>query len=121
MRSIAICVLVMGLAACANSDPGWSPLDAERDACLVRAMASLEFRALQPKLQGSANSDKATPTEAAQMTALHDYFRPCQEIELEIAGRLHPSLPRLYNAAAEKADANIAKRVSYQISWEEYS
>jgi hypothetical protein len=122
MRSIAICVLVVGLATCTDSDPGRSRLDAERDACAARAMASPEAQVLQHRLQGSGTGDKATPTEAAQMTTLHhDYLRPCQEIELEIAGRLHPSLPTLYNAAAAKADANIAKLVSYQISWDEYA
>ncbi len=122
MRSIAVYALVAALAACANSDPGWSSLDAERDACAARAMASPESQALQHRLQGGATADKATPTEATQMTTFHhDYLRPCQEIELEIAGRTHPSLPALYNAAAAKADDNIAKLVSYQISWAEYA
>jgi len=122
MRSIAICALMAGLAACANDEKDWSHLDAERDACGARALASPEFQALQSKLQGSSNGNKATPTEATQMTTFHqDYLRPCQEVELEIAGRTHPSLPALYNAAAAKADANIAKLVSYQISWAEYA
>jgi hypothetical protein len=56
------------------------------------------------------------------MTRFHqDYLRPCQEIDLEIAWRTHPSLAKLYNAAAAQADANIARLVSYQISWGEYA
>ena len=55
------------------------------------------------------------------MTRFHqDYLRPCQEIDLEIAWRTHPSLVKLYNAATAQADANIAKLVTYQISWAEY-
>ena len=55
------------------------------------------------------------------MTRFHqDYLRPCQEIDLEIAWRTHPSLVKLYNAATAEADANIAKLVTYQISWAEY-
>ena len=55
------------------------------------------------------------------MRTLHqDYLRSCQEIDLEIAGRTHPSLPALYNAAAAKADANIAQLVSFKISWGDY-
>ncbi len=57
MRSIAVYALVAALAACANSDPGWSSLDTERDACAARAMASPGFKAArrptrrrQPKL-----------------------------------------------------------------------
>ncbi len=95
MRFIAIHVLAMAVAACANN-------------------------ALQYRFQ-STNGNKATPAEAAQMVTFHqDYLRPCQEVELEIAGRTHPSLPPLYNAAAAKADASIAMLVTYQISWGEY-
>jgi hypothetical protein len=120
MRFIAIHVLAMAVAACANNDTAWSRLDAERHACQARIMASPEFRALQYRFQ-STNGNKATPAEAAQMVTFHqDYLRPCQEVELEIAGRTHPSLPPLYNAAAAKADASIAMLVTYQISWGEY-
>ena len=121
MRSVAIFALLLGLAACATNEGDRSGLDAERDACGARAGASPEFQALQYRLQGYSNGAKATPTEASQMTTFHqDYLRPCQEIELEIAGRTHPSLPALYNAAAAKADANIAKLVSREITWGEY-
>jgi hypothetical protein len=121
MRFIVLYVLAMAVAACANNDTAWSGLDAERNACRVRALASPEFQALQYRLQSVSNSNKATPAEAAQMVAFHqDYLRPCQEIELEIAGRTHPSLTPLYNAAAAKADANIAELATYQISWGDY-
>ena len=50
----------------------------------------------------------------------HEYLRPCQEIMLEIAGRIHPSLPPLYNAAAARADAAIARLVRREIAWSEY-
>ena len=120
MRFIAPCVLAIAVAACADNDMAGSRLDAERNACQARMATSPEFRALQYRLQ-STNGDKATPAEAAQMVAYHqDYLRPCQEIDLEIAGRTHPALAPLYNAAAVKADANIEKLVTYQISWGEY-
>jgi len=121
MRFTVLCVLATAVAACANNDPAWSRLDAERNACQVRMVASPEFRALQYRLQSTSNASKATPAEAAQMVTFHqDYLRPCQEVDLEIAGRTHPALAPLYNAAAAKADANIAKLVTYQISWGEY-
>lgn len=126
MRSIAIFALLLGLAACASHQTSITNLDAERDACAARIAGSPEFRALQGRLQvdsssATSNGNKATSAEARQMVTLHqDYLRPCQEIEVEIAGRTHPSLAALYNAAAAKADANIAKLVTYQISWEEY-
>jgi hypothetical protein len=121
MRFVALGVLVVAVVACAASDTTWSRLDAERSACLARALASPEFQALQYRLQGASNGNKATPAEAAQMVAFHqDYLRPCQEIDLEIAGRTHPSLTPLYNAATAKADANIARLATYQISWGEY-
>jgi hypothetical protein len=128
MRSIAICAMFV-LAACANNDgqtSGRSGLNAERDACQARIAASPEFQALEHRLRPDgfamgSNGNKATPAEAAQMVTLHqDYLRPCQEIDLEIAGRTHPSLPAIYNAAAAKADANIANLVTYKISWREY-
>jgi hypothetical protein len=126
MRFIALVVVVlhvlaMAVPASANNDTAWSRLDTERNACRARASASPEFQALRHWFQGVANSNKATPTEAAQMTRFHqDYLRPCQEIELEIAWRTHPALAKLYNAAAAQADANIARLVTYQISWGEY-
>jgi hypothetical protein len=120
MRFIALHVLAMAVAACVNNDTGWSRLDAERNACQARVVASSEFQALQYRLQ-STNGKKATPAEATQMVAFHqDYLRPCQEVELEIAWRTHPSVAKLYNAATAQADANIAKLVTYQISWGEY-
>ena len=120
MRLVALCALAIIVGACAANDRAASPLDAERDACQVRMAASPEFRALQYKFDG-ANDSKATPAEAAQMTVFHqDYLRPCQEVDLEIAGRTHPALTPIYNAAAAKADANIARLVTYQISWAEY-
>ena len=120
MRFIALYVLAMAVAACVNNDTGWSRLDAERNACQARVVASSEFQALQYRLQ-STNGKKATPAEATQMVAFHqDYLRPCQEVELEIAWRTHPSLAKLYNVATAQADANIAKLVTYQISWGEY-
>ena len=86
MRFIALCVLAIAVAACADNDMAGSRRDAERNACQARMAASPEFRALQYRLR-SANSNKATPAEAAQMVAFHqDYLRPCQEIDLEIAG-----------------------------------
>jgi hypothetical protein len=118
---IALHMLAVAVLASAHNDTAWSRLAAERSACLTRVAASPEFQALWHRLQGVANSNKATPTEAAQMTRFHqDYLRPCQEIDLEIAWRTHPSLAKLYNAATAQADANIARLVSYQISWGEY-
>ena len=127
MRLIALYVLALVVAACANNDPAsndpeWSRLEAERSACQARMVASPQFRALQDRLQGNSFDErKATPAEAAQMVVFHqDYLRPCQEVDLEIAGRTHLSLVPLYNAAATKADANIANLVTYQISWGDY-
>ncbi len=126
MRFTVLFALALGVAACANGEAAWRSLDSERDACAARIEASPEFRALQDRLVSNlsaALSDrhKATPAEAAMMRTLHqDYLRPCQEIDLEIAGRTHPSLPALYNAAAAKADANIAQLVSFKISWGDY-
>jgi hypothetical protein len=118
----ALHALAMAVPASANNDTAWSRLDAERNACRARASVSPEFQALRHRLQGDANDNKATPTETAQMTKFHqDYLRPCQEIDLEIAWRTHPSLAKLYNAAAAQADANIARLVSNQISWREYA
>ena len=88
MRFAVLCVLATAVAACANNDPAWSRLDAERNACQVRMVASPEFRALQYRLQSPSNANKATPAESAQMVTFHqDYLRPCQEVDLEIAGR----------------------------------
>jgi hypothetical protein len=107
MRFIALYVLAIAVAACANNDTSWSHLDAERNACQARMMASPEFQALQYRLQ-STNGTRATPAEASQMVAFHQgYLRPCQEVELEIAWRTHPSLAKLYNAAAAQADAPV--------------
>ena len=118
---IALHMLAAAVLASAHNDTAWSRLNAERNACRARALASPEFQALRHWLQGVLNGNKATPAEAAQMTRFHqDYLRPCQEIDLEIAWRTHPSLVKLYNAATAQADANIAKLVTCQISWAEY-
>jgi len=118
----ALHVLAMAVPGSAHNDTTWSRLEGERNACRVRALASPEFQALRHRLQGDTNSNKATATEAAQMTRFHqEYLRPCQEVDLEIAWKTHPSLAKLYNAATAQADANIARLVTYRISWGEYA
>ena len=75
MRFIALYVLAMAVAACANNDTAWSGLDAERNACRVRALASPEFQALQYRLQSVSNSNKATPAEAlnGRVSMMHSW------------------------------------------------
>ena len=142
MRTTNVLVVMLGLTACVTGGgevigrPGADPaagagqpsrdeirrLDDERAACGARLLASSDMRALSPRLSGGGGDDaRPTPIEAAQMDRLHhDYLRPCQEIELEIAGRTHPSLPPLYNEAASKSDAVIARLVRREITWSEY-
>ena len=146
MRTMAALVVMLALTACVTGGggllgpPGGIPaagagqigpggtdprLEAERAACGARLQASPEARALTLQLSVSPNNGGATrptPAEAAQMDRLHhEYLRPCQEIMLEIAGRIHPSLPPLYNAAAARADAAIARLVRREITWEDYA
>jgi hypothetical protein len=122
MRSIPVCWLLIMLACAAPAGPAVSQhRPAELADCNARIGASPEWRALQPLL-GYPPDRKATPREAQLMTRLHhDYLRPCQEIELHVAFRTHPSLPPLYNAAAAQADVEIGRLVRQEITWAEYS
>jgi hypothetical protein len=125
MRSIALYCLALLVACAASAGPAVarSGLDAELQACAARMMASPEWHALKGYLAyGNGPNRKATPNEAQQMTRLHhEHLRPCQEIEVEIAGETHPSLAPLYNAAAAKANVEIARLVRLEITWAEYS
>ena len=123
MRSIVVCTLALVSSACgADGAPAPSRPASELASCGARMVASPEFQALKANLAyGNSPARKATPDEARHMTRLHhEHLRPCQEIQLEIAGRTHPSLPPLYNAAAARADVEIAKLVRQEITWAEF-
>lgn len=95
-------------------------LEAELADCEARIAASPEWQALQTFLTEPPDR-KATPSEGRLMTRLHhEYLRPCQEIDLEIAGRTHPSLPPLYNAGVAQADVEIGRLLRQEITWAEY-
>ena len=98
-------------------------LDAERSACQARMHWPVpEFQALQYRLQGASNGNKATPAEAGSDGGIspRTISGRVRRSTSRSRGRTHPSLAPLYNAAAAQADANIARLATYQISWGQY-
>jgi len=85
-------------------------------------VASPAFQAIKDQFVGLKPFDRAaTPLEARHIVYLvENHLRPCREIQLEIAGRTHPSLPPLFDAASTKWDALVARLVRQQITWAEY-
>jgi hypothetical protein len=122
LLALAVCAGTSGLAS-AQSDASRAEilrLDAERQTCSARIIASPEMRALGPKVTTAPNI-VPTPTEAADMDRLHRvYMKPCWDIELGICRLTHPSLALFCNSAAATNEAAVAQLVRREITWREY-
>jgi len=99
--------------------------NAARRACVEQLEQSPPARALGTKLamtvESKANTQKATPDDAADIKALQPYAARCRELDLTFARQVSPNAAAVYSASFAKLDNNTARLISRQITWGEYN
>jgi hypothetical protein len=137
MKALALVTALLALGGCATAAQHeaahMQQVSAEGkaaiDLCWMGIEGSPPQHALRDKMGGNAaatlamkaNTQKATPEEAAQVLVLHqEYVMPCRKIELETAAKLSPVLAAIYASGYARSDANYANLVANKISWGEF-